>query len=263
MTDGAVAALVERLRTTRKYRDIHVTTIEDIVRRAVAAGGAPREHEQRARRQLHKIAAQYLTERSTRDLVGEVESLPDGDVRGWCRAAMAGHLSTAERLPDLDALYDALAPHLAGADVIADVACALNVLSLPWLRDRTAARYVGYDFDASVVALGNRFISAIGVDAEVVHADVLVDPSVVVADVALLLKMYHCLELRRPGAGCEVIEGVQAPVVVVSLPTRSRGGRRLGFDGAHGARLADQAAQRGWSVEVVEVPSEVAWLIRR
>lgn len=265
--DG-VEAVVRRVAAAPKYRAIHPDTVRSIVVGEAAAGGRPAEVEKRARLRLHKAAALYLATASAAELLGRLRAEagePGFDLRAWCRAAMARHVSTAERLDDLDDLYPTilgLLPETPAA--LADVACAHNVLALPWLRDHTSSvRYVGYDFNADVVALGRELLARTDGPGDLVHADVVVTPDVVAEEVALLLKTYHCLEARAAGSGLALVEALRAPTVVVSLPTRGGGGRAYGFGGGHGARIEARAAERGWSITTARLDSEEIWAIAK
>lgn len=264
-----VAAVVDRVAAAPKYRAIHPDTVRSIVAAEAAHGGRAAAVEKRARLRLHRAAALFLATASPAELLADLRRAgaePGFDLRAWCRAAMARHVSTAERLDDLDDLYPAILDLVGGPAAVsslADVACAYNVLALPWLRDHCAAPYAGYDFNADVVALGREVLAHAGGPGALVHADVVVTPEVVAEEVALLLKTYHCLEARAAGSGLQVVEDLAAPVVVVSLPTKGQGGRAYGFGGGHGARLEARAAELGWTITTARLLSEELWAISK
>lgn len=261
-----VSTVVDRVAAAPKYRAIHPDTVRSIVAGEAARGGRAAEVEKRARLRLHKAAALFLATASPAELLADLRAsagAPDFDLRAWCRAAMARHVSTAERLDDLDDLYPTILDLVGPVTALADVACAYNVLALPWLRSHSDARYVGYDFNADVIALGREVLARAGGPGDLVHADVVVTPGVVTEDVALLLKTYHCLEARSAGSGLRLIEDLPAKVVVVSLPTKGGGGRAYGFGGAHGARIEALAAERGWTITTARLLSEEIWAIAK
>lgn len=265
--DAAVEAVVGRVAAAPKYRAVHSDTVRSIVVAEAAHGGKPAEVEKRARLRLHKAAALFLATATPAQLRSRLEAAADApgfDLRAWCREAMAHHVSTAERLDDLDDLYPTVLGLTGPVTTLADVACAYNVLALPWLREAAGdVAYAGYDFNAEVVALGRAVLAQAGGPGEVVHADVVVTPTAVTAPVALLLKTYHCLEARAAGSGLALVGALPAPTVVVSLPTRGQGGRAYGFGGGHGARLEAAAGERGWTITEARLRSEEIWAIRK
>jgi 16S rRNA (guanine(1405)-N(7))-methyltransferase len=260
MNDEIVLATVKRLRAAPKYRQLHADTVLDIVRRESAYAGSAKELERRSRLKLHKVIAMYLvTARPDRLLRGGLDdALASGDagLREWCRTVLATHVSTAERLADLDVLYPKILGVTGEVGSIADLACALNPFTLPWLRAATEATYTGYDINLSYVELGTRFLSRADATATVRHREILVRPAEIRADVALLLKTYHCIEDRQPGAALRLVQDVGADQVVVSFPVRTMRGRLASFTPAHIATLTNLADQRGWGLRRASLGSE-------
>jgi 16S rRNA (guanine(1405)-N(7))-methyltransferase len=257
--DAAVPAVVARLTAAAKYRDVHPDTIAEVVRRESAATTNPAELERLSRARLHKVAALHLlTTRpaALRRAVAEVDASDPAALRAWCRAVLGGHVSTAERLPDLDRFYPTVFELVPRPRTVIDVACALNVFTLPWLREATAAPYTGYDLNATFVAAGNAFTDRFFPDSAVVHDDVLTTPPPH-ADLALLLKTYHCIEDRRRGAGLALVDELAADHIVVSFPTRAMNGRAAVFVRRHVDALAELAGQRKWRFATAELPSEL------
>jgi 16S rRNA (guanine(1405)-N(7))-methyltransferase len=249
MSDAVTRRTVERLRAAPKYRQIHLDTIADIVEREAAHGISDADLEHRARLKLHKVIADYLfIARPSRTLRGLDEAVAAGPeaLRDWCRGVLARHFSTAERLPDLDRLYPAILGLTGPASSIADLACALNPFTVPWLRAVTPATYVGYDLNMRYVELGASFLELTDATSAVRHRDVLVRPEEIRADVALLLKTYHCIEDRRSGAALRLVEDLAAAQVVVSFPVRTMSGRLAPFTRRHLDRLTELAERRGW-----------------
>jgi len=251
-TDRPVAeAVAERILAAPKYRFVHADTVTDIVRREAAFASDAADLEQRARRKLHKVTADYLlTVRPARALRGLPEAAAAGPdaLRAWCRELLSRHFSTAERLPFLDELYPAIFELTGPAASIADLACALNPFTLPWLRDVSQAAYTGHDLNLAYVDLGTQFFELCGLEGTVEHRDVLVAPEQTGADVALLLKIYHCIEDRRPGAALRLVEDVPATRVVVSFPLVTMTGRAIDFRHGHIEQLHALAERRGWLV---------------
>jgi 16S rRNA (guanine(1405)-N(7))-methyltransferase len=257
--EAAVARMVGRLSAAPKYRDIHIETIADVVSHELRYAVSDADLERRARLRLHRVIAGYLlkdrSSRVLRGLDGAAACGPEA-LRGWCAAALARHASTAERLPDLDRLYPVILGLTGPASSIADLACALNPFTILWLRAVSMAAYTGYDLNLRYVKLGTQFLDLADPGSAVLHQDVLVRPERVRADVALLLKTYHCMENRRPGAALRLVEDLAVGCVVVSFPTRTIGGRTAHFAGTHVTRLAGLAGQRGWELRQASLAGE-------
>jgi 16S rRNA (guanine(1405)-N(7))-methyltransferase len=262
----AAETVTARLGAAAKYRDVHPDTIAAVVRLERAATGDVAELERRSRARLHKVAALHLL--TARPAVlrrpAEYDESDPAAQRLWCRRILAGHISTAERLADLDRFYPTILRLLpAPPETVADIACALNAFTVPWLRDSTDARYTGYDFNASFVAAGNAFLAPHFPDCQVRHADVLTAEPAPAADLALLLKTYHCIENRQRGAGLALVDRLAADHVVVSFPTRAMNGRAALFARRHLTDLTDLAGQRGWRTAGATLPSEDLLLISK
>lgn len=243
--------VVERIRSAPKYRLVHSDTIDDIVLHESVLATDAADLERRARLKLHRVVADYLfTAQSARVLRGLPEAVAAGPdaVRAWCRDVLARHFSTAERLPGLDELYPAILASTGPVDSIADLACALNPFTLPWLRAVSSATYTGYDLNLTYVELGRRFMELTGLEGTMAHQDVIVGAQHVHVDVALLLKTYHCIEDRKAGAALRLVDDLAATHVVVSFPLRTMSGRTAQFRHEHTGRLATLADQRGWSM---------------
>lgn len=280
-----VQTVTARLTAAPKYRAVHPDTIADVVSRAAQFTDGAADLERQARARLHKVAALHLVTVGPAGLRRRAALPADGDpsqpdgtshpdgtsqadpaspadpasaeaTRAWCRRVLAAHVSTAERLPDLDRFYPALLSLVPPPAEIMDLACALNVFTLPWLRDSTGARYTGYDLNATFAAIGNEFLARHYPGCRVVHADVLTASPPATDGVALLLKTYHCMEGRQPGAGLRLVDTLEARHVVVSFPTRAMNGRAATFARRHIADLTQLAGERGWRLSQTSLPSE-------
>jgi 16S rRNA (guanine(1405)-N(7))-methyltransferase len=259
LSGDAVATVTARLATAAKYRDVHPETIAEVVRREGAATADAADLERRSRARLHRVAALHLLTARPAALRRGMEraDLTDPDRRrAWCRGMLAAHVSAAERLPDLDRFYPAVLGLVPPPRTVVDLACALNPFTLPWLRDGTDARYTGYDFNATFVDLANGFLGRAYPDCRVEYADVLTSPAPPATDLALLLKTYHCIEDRHPGAGRDLVDRLAARHVVVSFPTRAMNGRTAVFARRHVDDLTALAGERGWTVARATLPTE-------
>jgi 16S rRNA (guanine(1405)-N(7))-methyltransferase len=250
--------VVARLADSAKYRHIHRDTIADVVARSLPGSTSAAELERRARASLHRVAALYLLRgRTARSLPGlDAAARSPAALRDWCRAMLDNHFSTRERLPDIDEFYAAVIDMTGPPASVADLGCALNVFTVPWLLDVADCVYMGYDFNRHYVDMGDMFLARTHPGSNMVHTDVVLDIPERPTDVALFLKTHHCVEDRRPGAALALVEHVRARHVVVSFPLRGMHGRAATFAGVHIDRLAALAERRGWGLRSADLRTE-------
>ena len=261
----SVDAVIQRLRSAPKYRSIHPDTIADVVRQESVHAGGKADLERRARLKLHRVAAGYLFTARPAQVLRDLDSLPSGpaEFRAFCRTVLGAHSSSAERLPDLDRFYPNLFAATGPVATVADLACAVNAFSLPWLREVSDARYLGYDLNLSYVELDRAFLARRYPDCEVHYRDVLVDPGAITADVALLLKTYHSIEERHTGAGLRLVAGLGTRTVVVSFPVKSLAGHSAPLWQRQIDGIGTLAGRHGWGFERVLLPTEELVVVRK
>ncbi|GLW05868.1 hypothetical protein Misp01_09980 [Microtetraspora sp. NBRC 13810] len=260
-TEDATATVTARLAGAAKYRDVHPDTIADVVAGQRDGTTDPAELERRSRARLHKVAALHLLTGRLAALrrgmdKADLAGMAEPELRAWCREVLAAHVSTGERLPDLDRFYPAVLDLVPPPATIADLACALNPFTLPWLREHTDAGYTGYDLNAGFVGLAEDFLTRVYPGSHAEQRDVLVGSSLPDVDLALLLKTYHCIEDRRRGAALSLVDQVPAAAVVVSFPTRAMNGRAAVFARRHVADLTELADRRGWRLDRATLDTE-------
>jgi hypothetical protein len=128
--------------------------------------------------------------------------------------------------------------------------------------------YHAYDINSDTVDLVNHYFTLEGLAAFAEHRDVLLsppfsgctDPS---GNVALLLKMYHCLERRRGGSAIRLLEATGARWLVVSFPTRSLASHRVNILANYEETILSVCRGKGWSCRKLELPSEAFLLIEK
>jgi len=262
-----VESLVAKILSSRKYRNIAPETVRDVIARELGHGGGNAAAAGRARLRLHRLWADYLGEpdyeEGTRSLEHAFAAGSDEAVRGACLRILGCHQSSQERLGELEAFYVSVFTVTGRPSVLLDLACALNPLAWRWMGLGRDARYLAYDINARTVELVSRYLALEGVSGCAEHRDVLVSPPSERGDVALLLKMYHCLEHRRRGAGWEVVEATPARWVVVSFPTRTLASRAADIIGNYEPDIRARAAARGWPVGAAGVAGETALIVRK
>lgn len=183
--------------------------------------------------------------------------------REACRAVMAAHTSTRERLPILDTFYSQTLAGLPAPGRVLDIACGLNPLARPWMPFSAAAEYVAYDIYADQIDFLNDFFALAGYAGRAEVRDVAGRPPDGPADLALILKTLPCLEAVDRQAPARLLDAVRAPRLLVSFPAQTLGGRRKGMAAHYETRFRQLLDERGRSAERFEFETELAFLVRK
>ncbi|HUG15109.1 MAG TPA: hypothetical protein VMM78_08820 [Thermomicrobiales bacterium] len=263
----SVEDVLARVAASRRYRWVTEEVTRRLALEEIPHARNVADAEKRTKRRLHQIFGAYTGQADyTRLLLGIAEGREQGDdaLRAACRAAMAQHASTRERLPILDELYARVLEVTGVPATLVDVACGLNPLALPWMGLGQDARYVAYDIDSGLLGLVAGFLDLMGVEHRVEPRDIVVSPPDDACDVMLLLKTVPCLDQQDPRAALRVMQASRARHVVVSFPTQSLGGRGKGMARTYRARFDElMAAIEGpiARIEELELVGELVFVI--
>lgn len=261
-------ALASLLLASSKYRalDLPIETARDLLRREMTPGRPPKAALKAARAKLHTIVAPYLgnpdypaAERLLADAFASGEA---HRVRDACQALLSSHASTRERLPLLQAFYQAVFAITGAARSVLDLACGLNPLALPWMGLPADVRYHAYDLHAPRVALINRFFAGMGMPALARRQDILLEPPMDHAQVAFFFKEAHRFEQRRRGCNREFWLALDCDWLVVTLPAASLSGRHDKRQ-QHRRLVAETLKGLPWRVSEITVGEEMIFCIDR
>jgi 16S rRNA (guanine(1405)-N(7))-methyltransferase len=267
MSPAELDAIVEGICRSKKYQGLARETVRDVLALELSRQKSPARAVELARRRLHRLWAQFLGEpeyeSSKRALDSAFVSGSDHQIRSACETILTAHASARERMEDVSRLYSELFAITGRPARLLDLACALNPLSFRWMDLPGSTAYHAFDINERVVGLANHYFRLEGLAPLAELRDVLCRPFDETADVALLLKMYHCLEHRRRGAGWQVVEQTHARWIALSFPTRNLTNRDVDILENYEPDILDRAKLRGWHCARVEVPSEIVLLIER
>jgi 16S rRNA (guanine(1405)-N(7))-methyltransferase len=235
--------LTRRIRASAKYGSLD----ESLVRR-VSAEAAHRFRDRKAavkyaRRKLHQAFGAFLSGSPAREVTGVVQAVRSGqaDLRAAALAAMPAHASSAERAAWLAPFYDQVAQWCGRPDSVADLACGLNPLAIPWMSLAADASYWACEIDAELVAALAGLSEIMPVRLTAASCDLVASPPALRADVALMLKTVTTIDQQSAGAAGRVLAALDCRHVIVSLPRRSLSGRR-GYSADPAAIVQDAAA---------------------
>ncbi len=246
----------------------YAAIVPELARRLAAAelakGRSPKEALKATRNKLHQVGGAYLGGRMDypdwADRLAAVSADPAA-LQAECRAILAAHASSRERLPILDDFYAAIFAALGPVNSVLDVACGLNPLTLPWLPPDLT--YYGVDIYTDMTAFCDEFRARLGRPGRVWAADVLAQPPDTAVDVAFVFKTLPCLEQVDKDAGRTLLRALNAARLVVSFPVTSLGGRAKGMPANYAARFEALAAAEGWPIQPLNITGELVYLVEK
>ncbi|MGH2518957.1 MAG: tRNA-guanine transglycosylase, partial [Chloroflexota bacterium] len=260
------AALAAAALATAKYRHLAPGLAQsiaaDLVRQQAGQSAV-----KAVRSKLHQVACSFQRGKPTYDAwLAQLRAAdsPEG-LRAACRAIMAHHASTFERLPELDRFYDLLLPERASIRTVLDAGCGFHPLGLQLMNLAPGACYIAFDVLADLVKFLNHCWPLFEVDGRAEVMDLARQPEAMAqpADVAFLLKLLPTLEQIRFGAGADALAACRAPILVVSFPARSLGGRQGGLARPYERWFLAQPLVAGAQLDRFELPSELVYVLRR
>ena len=273
-----VERVLERALSARKYRTVHRGLARAIAAAELAKGRSIKEAVKETKNRLHQAAAVYARQSLDYDaallqLQAALASAAGerGADRRWMnetarpllRRWMAAHTSTYERLPFLDTFYQRIFLRLPPIRSVVDAACGLHPLARPWMPLPPDVPYTAFDLFADQIDFLGRYFGVMGYAGAATQGNALEDWRAPAADLVFLLKTLPCLERIERGAGRRLLHRIDAPVLVVSFPNHSLGGRKRGMERHYASYLAEISAGGGWQVEPLAFPSEQVYILRR
>jgi 16S rRNA (guanine(1405)-N(7))-methyltransferase len=268
-----VDQIVCGLLASRKYRMVCESTIrriagEEWARRASLPVSSRRKLSdagKATRARLHQIHGAYESgigyEQAGLALQQAYAERTEASIRAASLRVLALHASTRERLPILEQFYREVFGHTGVPQVLLDLACGLNPLSLPWMGLAPGALYYAYDIDAQRVAFLQSYLCLAGVGGEARLQDILSEPPALQADVALLMKSSPCLERQQKNGTLVVLDAVNVRHVVVSFAVKSLGRRDKGMPENYARWFQALVAGRPWSVARIDLQGELVFVV--
>lgn len=223
--------VVEKIRTSRKYRDMDLPeeTIRDLIAQEYERYGKKARSVQSAKAKLHNITALYLGDPDYKEAKEKMDAAFEEGLRSieqFCREILEKHDSTRERLPYMESFYKAILSVCPAPEHILDLACGMNPFALPFMGLPEDCAYHAYDIHRPRVALINRFFRKLGRVPLAEVRDINIHPPDLRADAAFLFKEAHRMEKRRPGTSRDLVFSLNIRFIFLSLPNRSLDGQR-------------------------------------
>jgi 16S rRNA (guanine(1405)-N(7))-methyltransferase len=269
--EDAVVRLATAVRQARRYRDIDFGLVRRIAAEELPKSRTEADALKRVKRRLHQAVGAYRSGTRRRDdpLAG-VRAAWAGDLQATelkaaCRALLAMHASTRERLPDITDLYPRIWEVAGGRPgTLLDLGCGLGPIALPWMQLPGTAQYGAVDVDTGQLATVDAFLDMVGQPHTTRAIDLAIDTPATTADLALLLKLVPILDRREPAAAERLLRDLDVLHAAVSFPGASLGGRGKGMDRSYRLRmerLLDALGSRVRDAREASVASELVFVL--
>jgi 16S rRNA (guanine(1405)-N(7))-methyltransferase len=220
-------AVLKQIMASTKYADLDEAFVRRIAAEASERFRTQGEAVKYAKRKLHQAFGAFVTGSPGDGVRACASAIRSGvPVRTACLASMRKHASTAERTAVLDEFYAQIGRWCGRPSTVADLACGLGPLAIPWLATCPDATYWCCDIDRDLVAELPGLSEPFGVAVVAEPRDLVHPADLPPADLVLLLKTLNTLEQQRSGAARDVLAALDAPRVVVSLARGSLSYRR-------------------------------------
>ena len=266
ITDAQISKMVEKILRMPKYRDVEipVQTLQSLIDAALPLCKNISELEKRVREKVHNIVALYLGDIDYDKAISDFRQVKGCDLslKEFSLGILQAHASTKERGQDLATFYQILFDHIGSVKSIADLACGLHPVGLPFMGLPPGTAYHAYDLNRSRVEFLHAFITGQGYSGGCFHRDILTNPLLEEYDVALFLKEAHRFEKRQPGVLPGFLDSIRARKIVVSLPLQSFG-MHIQIYPKYEKILCEYTQSHGWPLEKLIVGSEVFFIIQR
>ena len=258
--------VLEKILKMPKYKDVEIPqeTILSLIEQSLPLSKNQADLEKRVREKVHNVVALYLGDMHYQKATDEFMQVK-GDataLKEFSKQALAYHASTKERGQNLEALYQALFSRIGKPNSIADLACGLHPMGLPFMDLPQNTAYYAYDLHKARVDFLNTFITEQGYDGGCFHQDILTNPPDIKFDVAFFFKEAHRFEKRQAGIIVDFLESIQASKVVVSLPSQSFG-RNVYMLPKYERIIREYADEHGWGLDSFEVEGEMFYVVDR
>jgi 16S rRNA (guanine(1405)-N(7))-methyltransferase len=261
-----IEPIVAQVLASSKYRSLDPDFVRNVAVQIIATTPNRKEKEliKAVKNKLHQVANVYhVSKPDYAQWLNRLQNavLHQDDVKSVCREIMAHHASTRERLLILDDFYKRLFAGLSPISSILDLACGLNPLSLPWMGLSPRTTYWAYDIYQDQVEFLNHAFALLKQSGQAEVCDLLQTTPRQPADVALLLKTLPCLEQIDKTIGVRLLAQIQSPIVLVSFPIYTLGGRNKGMRQNYETYFRSLLAEYDWHIESAEFANEIVFRI--
>ena len=210
---------------SKKYRDICPDTVRRVFEAERLKYKSEKEADKAAKAHLHQITGAFMTADEMKQADKLLKAYKEGDESAFERTLRL-HSSTRERLDGAEALYEKILCAAGNPKSILDLACGMN----PLILGRMGLKVRGMDISGGCVRLVNEWARVMEWDVQAECRDLLCQPEMEEAELALMMKLLPVLEQQKKGSAMALLESVPAQKMCVTFPMRTLGGRKVGME---------------------------------
>ena len=210
---------------SKKYRDICPDTVRRVFEAERAKYKSEKEADKAAKAHLHQITGAFMTADEMKQADKLLRAYTEGDGEAF-QKTLRLHSSTRERLDGAEKLYGQILAAAGQTGKVLDLACGLN----PLILGKMGLSVRGMDISGGCVRLVNEWARVMNWDVYAECRDLLCEPDMEKADLALMMKLLPVLEQQRKGSAMALVASVPAEKVCVTFPMRTLGGRKVGME---------------------------------
>ncbi len=257
---------LERLLTTRNFRELSRSFLERILCNACDQPGDEKEILSKVKTQIEESTNGFrVGDISYRELISTlgddpVADLPIEDRQLYAADFLRRHESSKERLPFVRRFYTEIFDRLPPIRSILDLGCGLNPVAVLFMPVEKSIHYAAVEVAADLTEFLNDFFHFIEIEGVAFQANLLDGVPDFDADLTLVLKTIPLLENLEPGAGRKLFNQIKSPYAVVSFPTENKPGKTS--DELEN-QFVELFAENGWEAEKVLFPNETVYILKR
>lgn len=259
--------VVTKIKTSKKYRFLCEDTIRHVLQEEMRHHKTLKKALDPAKKRLHKIWAAYLGEpdyqQAKKQLIEAFTKQDAEAIKATCQTILETHSSARERMDLLDNYYQNIFAITGTPQRIVDLACALHPLSFRWMGLPKSTLYHATDINQNFVDLINFYFQLEDLEPLAELRDILCNPLEIHVDLAFLFKMYHCLEIRKRGAGMDVLKSVRADWVAISFPSKNLVGQKAAIINNYLPDIEAVAKTEKWNIFDLHFENEDLLIINK
>ncbi|MBN1923460.1 MAG: hypothetical protein JW791_01720 [Nanoarchaeota archaeon] len=215
--------VINQLLNSRKYSGICRDTITRTVNNLAGQKIRGRNLIKRVKEDLYKIHTNYYKNFDYKQALFELEkaySSKDENIVLGTHDNLMRRYDNNRLLTVQEGLYDEIFKITGKPEVLLDLACGLNPLTIPWMKLSNKTEYYCYDIEKSQISFLNDYFKLLKKRYKAYCQDVITKTPVKKADVAFLFKSTTCFEWQREGNTLKVLNNLNSKWVALTLMLR-------------------------------------------